>query len=51
MAGTVPPLGQGVGGQLAMTTGNGPMRVRLIAWSTHGRGGLPSEDPCRCATA
>jgi len=40
-----------VGGQIAMTTGDGTVLASMIAWSNHDRGGMPTEDPCRRATA
>jgi hypothetical protein len=51
MAGKALWLGQGVGRQIAMTAGDGTVRVRMIAWSNHDRAGVPFEDRCRRATA
>jgi hypothetical protein len=51
MAGKALWLGQGVGGQIAMTAGNGTVLVSMLAWSNHGRGCVLSEDRCARATA
>jgi len=40
-----------VSGQIAVTAGDGTVLVSMLAWSNHGRGGVPFEDRCARATA